>query len=204
MAKILFLTNNLDISGPVFAWLREKEGASKILLWEQALDIECILDFQTNESFDYIISYNYSHIIPESVCELFIGKIINLHISYLPYNRGASPNLWSFVENTPKGVTIHYIDAGVDTGKIILRKEIDFSNPDDTLRTTYAKLHKEIQELFRRNWDAIKNGSIIPQTQHGEGTYHTRKQTEQLMREYGISLDDTIIRLTTKLAGRGT
>ena len=47
-------------------------------------------------------------------------------MSYLPYNRGAHPNFWSFVNNTVKGVTIHEIDQGIDTGKIILQKSIKF------------------------------------------------------------------------------
>ena len=38
-----------------------------------------------------------------------------MHISYLPFNRGAHPNYWSFKDNSPKGVTIHFIDNGIDT-----------------------------------------------------------------------------------------
>ena len=64
------------------------------------------------EQYDFIISFGYRHIIKEDIIDKFINKIINLHISYLPYNKGADPNLWSYLENTPKGVTIHYIDKG--------------------------------------------------------------------------------------------
>ena len=55
------------------------------------------------------------------------NNIINLHISYLPYNRGAHPNFWSFVENTPSGVSIHQVDSGIDTGKIVIQKQINFN-----------------------------------------------------------------------------
>ena len=51
--------------------------------------------------------------------------IVNLHKAYLPYNKGAHPNFWSFAENTPSGITIHVIDSGIDTGNIIYRKFID-------------------------------------------------------------------------------
>lgn len=44
---------------------------------------------------------------------------MNLHISYLPWNKGADPNFWSCIDGTPAGVTLHHIDAGVDTGDII-------------------------------------------------------------------------------------
>lgn len=45
-------------------------------------------------------------------------------MSYLPYNKGTHPNYWSFIENTPKGVMIHEIDKGIDTGNIIVQKKI--------------------------------------------------------------------------------
>ena len=55
-----------------------------------------------------------------------IKKIINLHISYLPYNKGAHPNFWSFADNTPSGVTIHEVNENLDSGNIIFQKKIEF------------------------------------------------------------------------------
>jgi methionyl-tRNA formyltransferase len=83
------------------------------------------ISFEVNQ-FDWIISYGYSHIIKQDVIDSAKNSIINLHISYLPYNRGADPNFWSWLENTPKGVTIHQIDKGIDTGDIFIQKEIKF------------------------------------------------------------------------------
>ena len=51
-----------------------------------------------------IVSYNYIHMVPKDVIEMMPNKIVNLHISFLPYNRGFAPNIWSFWENTKKGV----------------------------------------------------------------------------------------------------
>ena len=51
-----------------------------------------------------------------------VKTLINLHISYLPYNRGSYPNYWSFKENTPNGVSIHHIDDGIDTGPVLVQK----------------------------------------------------------------------------------
>jgi len=42
----------------------------------------------------------------------------------LPYNKGSHPNFWSFIENSPKGVSIHEIDEGIDTGKLIASKKL--------------------------------------------------------------------------------
>jgi methionyl-tRNA formyltransferase len=67
-------------------------------------------------------------IINEDLVNKLKNPIINLHIGYLPFNRGFHPNLWSFLENTPSGVTIHEIDKGLNTGPIILQKQINFKN----------------------------------------------------------------------------
>ena len=93
------------------------------------------------------------------------NNIINLHISLLPWNRGAYPNVWSFLEDTPKGVTIYIIDEGVDTGSILAQEEIYIDENIETLRSSYEKLHREIQALFREKWVEIKNRSVknIPQ-----------------------------------------
>ena len=91
------------------------------------------------EQYDFIISFGYRHIIKEDIINKFINKIINLHISYLPYNKGADPNLWSYLENTPKGVTIHYMDKGLDTGDIIVQKEVCGNIETDTLKTSYDR-----------------------------------------------------------------
>lgn len=95
------------------------------------------------------------------------GQIFNLHISLLPYNRGASPNFFSFIENTPKGVTIHQIDEGLDTGPILAQKELFFDESKETFASGYEKLILEIQMLFKENWSSIsdKNYQLYAQTQ---------------------------------------
>ena len=60
--------------------------------------------------------------------------------------------MWSFLEDTPKGVTIHYIDEGIDTGDIIVQKEVFIDEDKETLKSSYEILNKEIQALFKENW----------------------------------------------------
>ena len=78
------------------------------------------------DNINFVTSFGYKHIISEDILKK--KNIINLHISYLPYNKGAHPNFWSFAENTPSGVTIHKIDKGIDTGNIIYQKILDITN----------------------------------------------------------------------------
>ena len=63
-------------------------------------------------------------LLKKRVLNNIIIPIVNLHISYLPWNRGAHPNFWSFFDATPTGVSIHLIDKGIDTGPIIVQKKV--------------------------------------------------------------------------------
>lgn len=133
------------------------------------------------QNYDFIISFGYRHIIKKDIIDKFINKIINLHISLLPYNKGADPNLWSYLENTPKGVTIHYIDEGLDTGDIIVQKEVQDNVETDTLKTSYDRLINEIVMLFNDNIEDILTGSIKSKKQHGNGSLHYLKDKEKFM-----------------------
>ena len=63
------------------------------------------VDFLKESNFDFAISYRYRYLIKKEEIAFFKGNIINLHISLLPWNKGADPNLWSFLDNTPRGYT---------------------------------------------------------------------------------------------------
>lgn len=138
------------------------ENSSLISYLEQAGETVLPTTEKINANFidgcqpEFIVSYGYKHIIKSEIIDKYPNKAINLHISLLPWNRGADPNFWSFIDNSPKGVTIHYLDNGVDTGDIIAQKQVEFSKYD-TLRTSYHKLHHEIQTLFKDKWANIRS-----------------------------------------------
>lgn len=157
------------------------------------------------QNYDFLISFGYRHIIKKDIINKFINRIINLHISLLPYNRGADPNFWSYIEQTPKGVTIHYIDEGLDTGDIIVQKEVQDNIETDTLKTSYDRLINEIITLFNDNIEDILKGNVqsIPQSNYavggGEINVHYLKDKEkymELLREQ--SWDTPVKQLTCK------
>jgi pseudaminic acid synthase len=128
------------------------------------------------KEYDFVISYGYRHILEKDILDMLPDRIINLHISFLPWNRGADPNLWSFMDKTPKGVTIHYMDEGIDTGDIIVQKKVEFNYDSDTLASSYKKLKRSIEELFIKNWNTIKNITCDRKKQNiGDGSYHKTK-----------------------------
>lgn len=129
---------------------------------------------------DFIISFGYKFIITPEIIEVFTKKIINLHISYLPFNRGADPNLWSFLENTRKGVTIHRMTTEIDTGDILAQKTVVFDE-NETLQTSYDKLIKEMVAQFAKNLENIMSDEITPFPQTGKGSYHQKNDKNKYL-----------------------
>ena len=134
-----------------------------------------------DNGIDFIVCYGYQHIISKNIIERVSGQIINLHISFLPWNRGADPNIWSIVEDTPKGATVHYIDEGIDTGDIIAQARIEFSD-NETLESSYWSLRRLIEELFIENWRSIRNGQCQTVKQDlSVGNFHNKGDIKRVL-----------------------
>ena len=81
---------------------------------------------------DAMVVVGYGQIIPQNVIDLAPHGIINVHASLLPKYRGAGPIQWSILNGeTRTGVTTMRIDAGLDTGDMLLKAETDIA-PDET------------------------------------------------------------------------
>ncbi len=142
---------------------------------------------------DFIISYNYRFILGTDIINRFKNKIINLHISYLPWNRGADPNLWSWIDKTIKGVTIHEVDEGIDTGSVLVQEATIFKkDPNLTLEMTWTTLHAHIQYMFEEYWDYIHTGerSKITLPQMGKGSFHFLKERPHLAEGWETKVAD--------------
>ena len=154
---------------------------------------------QSTVGYDLVISYGYTHILKKEVIKSSKAPIINLHISYLPWNRGAHPNFWSFYECTPSGVSIHLIDEGIDTGAIIYQRYVNFDKEEDTFSKTYKKLIFEIEKLFRDNIDELISKKFIAIPQRRQGSYHSFADLpkefvgwDSLIKEEVVRLDSTL------------
>ncbi len=138
---------------------------------------------------DIIIAAFWGYILKPEIIQLPLKGCINFHPGYLPYNRGMNPNVWPIVEGTPAGVTLHYIDDGIDTGDIVSRKKVKVE-PFDTAETLYDKTLIEIVDLFKKTWPVIKHGKVkrISQKMLKKSTFHWAKDISLLDR---IDLDKT-------------
>jgi methionyl-tRNA formyltransferase len=77
------------------------------------------------DNFDYFILSWWPYIVNASLFKLPTKGTLNFHPSLLPFNRGKHPTFWNIIEEAPYGVTIHFVDEGIDTGDIIFQKEIE-------------------------------------------------------------------------------
>jgi methionyl-tRNA formyltransferase len=113
---------------------------------------------------------------------------LNTHPSLLPFNRGKHYNFWALVEEAPFGVTLHWIDGGVDSGDIAFQRPLP-TTWEDTGATLYDKAQRAIVELFIESWPAISAGRIprTPQNQSA-GSFHRAAELDAASR---IDLDAT-------------
>jgi len=177
---------------PVLSYLRKIED--KVYTCSEPVTPKSLPVQQTN----FLVSYGYRHIIPDNVLELYPFAAINLHISLLPWNKGADPNFWSFVDDTPKGVTIHLIDSGLDTGNILIQKKLHLSD-ELTFAQSYTILTDEIISLFIEHWKDIRTKAIKPEKQKGQGSYHhsiDKAPYQKLLRNDWDTRIDTFLKRT--------
>lgn len=162
--KILFLYNK-DYALPLGTWL-EKQG-HEVVYCTRPLTLSMVKE----SDYELAVSYSYRFIIAGEVIEALKGNIVNLHISMLPFNRGANPNEWSFLDGTPQGVTIHYMDEKLDKGRILAQQAVSFDH-ELTLAQCYNRLHEMIQELFRQIFVYYDYWQEMAKLPVGKGTYH--------------------------------
>jgi methionyl-tRNA formyltransferase len=114
---------------------------------------------------DAIIVVGYGRIIPQWMLDLPRLGNINLHASLLPKYRGAAPIQWAIARGeTLTGVTTMRIDAGLDTGDILLQREMPVA-ADDTAVTLAPKLAVVGADLMIATLRDLQAGTIVPRKQ---------------------------------------
>jgi methionyl-tRNA formyltransferase len=112
-----------------------------------------------------VIVVGYGRIIPRWMIDLPRFGNINLHASLLPKYRGAAPIQWAIANGDGiTGVTTMKIDAGLDTGDILLQQEVSIG-PDDTAETLGSRLATIGANLMADTLQKLESGSLHPRPQ---------------------------------------
>jgi len=121
---------------------------------------------------DAMVVVGYGQIIPQVVIDIAPLGILNVHASLLPKYRGAGPIQWAIIHGeTSTGVTIMRIDAGLDTGDILLKAETEIG-PDENAMELGQRLSNMGAPLLTEALDGLAAGRIVPQKQDSsQATY---------------------------------
>lgn len=138
-AYVLERARNLGVPYQTFELA---EFADKIS-YEQAL-LQLLEDY----AIDLVVLAGYMKIVGPTLLSAYEGRIINIHPAYLPEFPGAHgiEDAWD-AGVAESGVTVHYVDAGVDTGQIIKQVRVP-RLADDTIATFEARIHEAEYQLY--------------------------------------------------------
>lgn len=145
---------------------------------------------------DAIIVVGYGRIIPQWMLDLPPLGNINLHASLLPKYRGAAPIQWAIASGeTVTGNTTMRLDAGLDTGDILLQQEMSIA-PDDTAETLAPRLADMGADLVLETLRGLEAGTIRPRPQdHSQATLARILKKEDGLIDFSKSAREILNRL---------
>ena len=129
---------------------------------------------------DFIVAAAFGQIIPQAILDIPQYGCLNVHASLLPRWRGAAPIQWSILSgDRVTGVTIMRMNAGLDTGDMILKEEIPILD-DETGESLFEKLMHSGEKLLPEAMEQILAGSAVYTEQPAESpTPYARMLTRQ-------------------------
>jgi len=134
---------------------------------------------------DLFISMSFNQIFKSNIINLTKYKPINCHAGKLPFYRGRNILNWVLINDEKDfGITVHFIDKGIDTGDIILQKSFQITNQDN-YKTLLEKAYVECANIL---YDAVllfKKGNVKAYKQnklHKESSYYfKRKKGDEIL-----------------------
>lgn len=118
--------------------------------------MSALADFE----IDYIVLAGFMRILSADFINRYENKIINLHPSLLPAFKGKNGIEDAFNYGVKvTGVTVHFVDAGIDTGKIIDQTAVIIED-GDTLATLEEKIHQTEYELYPAALKKVFDGRV--------------------------------------------
>ena len=140
------------------------------------------VEFLRKYDADIFVVAAFGQILPKSILDMPKYGCINVHASLLPKYRGAAPIQWAVINGDPvTGVTIQQMDIGVDTGDIIVTKELEIAS-DETGGGLFDKLAVVGAEACLEALEQIGNGTATRTPQNHEEATHV----SMISKEFGL------------------
>lgn len=161
--KISFICARFDAPDPILMEMARKVNIP--FLTEQKINSDEFLKILHTFECDIFVSLSFNQIFQKRIIEYCPNGIINCHAGKLPFYRGRNILNWVLINNESEfGITVHFVDEGIDTGDIILQQSYPITD-EDSYGTLLTRAYKGCSDLL---YNAIK------QIQHG-----THKRTPQ-------------------------
>ena len=137
------------------------------------------LDKIASYNCDLFVSMSFNQIFKKKIINIPRMKTINCHAGKLPYYRGRNVLNWALINDEKEfGITVHYMDEGIDTGDIILQKTFPITDMDD-YSTLLKRAYHECASLLFESIKRIKNGAVNRKVQksiHPVGFYCSNRK----------------------------
>ncbi len=131
---------------------------------------------------DMIVVAAFGQILPKEILDMPKYGCINVHASLLPAYRGAAPIQWAVLDGQKEsGVTIMYMNEGLDTGDILLQKRVSLS-PEETGGSLYDTLSVMGAELLTEAIPKIVDGTLTAVPQGEMTTAYAKQLTKEMGR----------------------
>ncbi len=160
---------------------------------EKIRDPQAVEQIRSYEPLDAIVVAAFGQIIPQSVLDIPKYGSINVHASLLPKYRGAAPIHYAIMSGEQKtGVTTMLMNAGLDTGDILLMRETDIG-PEETTGELETRLADLGAQLLVETLDKLERGEIQPQPQdHEKATVARSLKREQGQIDWNKSAEEIV------------
>ncbi len=140
----------------------------------------------------------YGKILPDELLHTPKYGCINMHASLLPKLRGAAPIQWAVITGEKRtGVTSMQMDAGIDTGDMLLSKSVDIGE-NETAEELHDRLSVLGAEVMRETISALQAGELHPVKQDDKQSTHAPILTKELSK---IDWNDTAQHIHDKIRG---
>ena len=154
------------------------------------------LELLRNLSPEMMVVVGYGQIIPQTIIDIPRYGILNVHASLLPKYRGAAPIQWAIANGeTTTGVTIMQIDAGLDTGDMLLKRSLHIG-ADETAPELSDRLARLGADLLVETVSQVKDGQIARTEQNeAEATYAPILKKEDGQIQWSRTADEIYSRM---------
>ncbi len=192
--NVVGIVLNPDDNGQETGWYKSlrKAAIEKGIPYYQPINISCEdgVSYISSLKPDLLFSFSYSRIIKEIILNQAKSGAFNIHFSMLPHYRGCLPIVYALSNGDSKiGVTLHYMDEGIDTGDIVSQCTIDVENTD-TAYSLYFKCVELGIKLLDQTIPAIINGEAQRISQNiNMGSYNKQYYPNDRWIQSGWSLD---------------